>query len=63
MFSFDSEKFRSESFVARLEKLLCARSLTQYSLCGKNRKGRGRGRGEREYIIILQGASPCQALR
>ena len=63
MLSFDIETFRSESFVARLKKLLFARSLTQYSLRGKNRKGRGRERGEREYIIILQGASPCQALR
>ena len=57
MLSFDSETFRSERFVARLETLLCARPLTQYSLRGRNRKERGRGRGEREYIIILQGAS------
>ena len=63
MFSFDSETFRSESFVARPETLLGARSLMQYSLRRRNIKGRGRGREEREYIIILQGASPCQALR
>ena len=53
MFSFDSETFRSKRFVARLETLLCARSFTQYSLRGRNRKRRG----EREYIIILQGDS------
>ena len=47
MFSFDSETFRSESFVARLEKLLCARSLTQYSLRGKNSKGEGQGEGRK----------------
>ena len=49
MFSFDSETFRSESFVARPETLLCARSFTQYSLRGRNRKGRVGG-GEKGNI-------------
>ena len=43
MFSFDSETFRSESFVVRPEKLLGARSRNIAYVVGTERGGAGGG--------------------